>query len=394
MSDNTKLILVTTIAVVGTLGVLFVLDSRSKSGNDLAQEVPPVEKPVAENIGDLLEEKNFESARELLSENEDTLTESQYEIQENRIDLLESYTEFYGSNDPNARIGMINQAKTAIDNFFTTIASPDTNDFEKGATYLAVGFSYSETWSDEALLEHIATKLGVEYSSPATPRKQAEILNQLFTLAVDNYPVQDSYIKRAWVNSRLLLTETFANDQAARASVVASVQSDLEQSAIRSGFKFTSSSRYYNAYIALAYGDILDALYQEGEIEGYGEVDYAYRQALNLANEDFFGNRIIQDIVRMNYAASLYRAEGFPTDNERIVEILSPVADNVRAFTADVSLNYEGILVMLRDIPVFQNQTNASIYSIFKTYSQFSDIPGLLKWNDAPEPPSYVFKMI
>ena len=96
----------------------------------------------------------------------------------------------------------------------------------------------------------------------------------------------------------------------------------------------------------------------------------------------------------MNYAASLYRAEGFPVDSEKIANILKPVADNVRAYTAETSLNYEGILVMLRDIPVFQNQTNASIYSIFRTYSQFSDIPGLLRWSDAAASPTYVFKMI
>jgi hypothetical protein len=159
--------------------------------------------------------------------------------------------------------------------------------------------------------------------------------------------------------------------------------------------RFTSQARYYNSYNALAFADILDFLYQEGRLDTYGEVAYAYNQALTYADGDFLGHRIVQDIIRMNYAASLYRAEDSQPNNQAVVEILTPVAEHIREYSSTPALAYEGILVMLRRIPQQQNLNNNSLRTIFTTYTAFSDIPALLKWgNDSAEAQPFVFKLI
>jgi hypothetical protein len=393
MSDNQKLVLAALITATLTLGAVYIFDDSG----DVTTSPETEAKPVNETVGDYIEANDFDRARSYLKQQEGTMSDAHFETQSNRIDTLESYSDFYGSGDAEARSRMLASVKTSIDNYFTIIDSETSSDIEKANAYLSVGFVYTETWSDKELLLHIAEKLGLEYTLPDNPLQQATVFIELFSRSIELLPSQDAYIKRAWFTSRLLLTQDFADDAAKRTELVASIESDLAESNARNGMRFVLSSRYYNSYTALAFADVLDFLYQEGRLDSYAEVNYAYSQALSTAEGEYVGDDIVRDIIRMNYAASVYRAEGSLVDNQKVIEILSPVATSIRNYSQNTSLNYEGILIMLRGVPQLQNQNNASVHAIFSTYATFRDIPALLEWTpvtNTGNESSFVFKLI
>lgn len=393
--NNKKLIIALLALATSAVLITYLYLVSSKAVTSPQETVSQLENlPINDAVGSLLNDQNFDDARIYLEEERGSISEGQYNIQKNRIDAIESYSEFYESGDANARQQMLKQAIDTIDQHFLTIDSASSPDVDKERAIMAVAFLYSETWSDKSLLVHIAKKLNLDDSSLDTPAEQVAVFNELFTRAIDLLSTQDAYIKRAWFNSRLLITESFSENVTYRDEITNLILSDLEKSFARNGMRFTSRSSYYNSYTALAFADVMDFLYQEGKLDSYFEVDFAYKQALSVAAGDFFGKDIVADIIRMNYAASVYRAEGEFVDIEKVADIIRPVAQNIRLYSGKSDLSYEGILVMLRDIPIAQNQNNAAIFEIMSTYQEFADIPPLLNWSQTTKNSNYIFKLI
>ena len=346
-----------------------------------------------DNIGQLMSEKKYDDALTLLEEQKGEMTQAQYDTQKNRISTIRAYDQFYLSNDASAKDKMIEEVMLSIDRNFETVASNTASNLAKATALSHVAFLYSETWSDDRLLNHIGARLSMQIVPAGDPLKKVEVLNTLLTQSIEFFPTQDAYLKRAWFKSRLLVT-TKNIDKATRAKLVEDIKTDVSLSKAQDGLQSASASRYYNAYVALAYADILDVLYQEKIMTDYATVEHAYIQALSLASAQFFGNVIVQDITRMNYAASMHRADE-KSKKEMIISMLDPVANNIRSYSKNRNVEYEGILVMLRAVPVLKNQNNASLFSIFHSYQEFGDIPEILGWKNMEVlSDDYVYKMI
>lgn len=395
--SNLKKILVGTSGVVLAAVVIvtsIVVFQKSTQPASEEAEVGHDATTIRDFLDKSIEQGDFDKAREDLAKNADMLTEEQLLRQKGRIDTLEAYNNFYDSNAQADRTEMLNRIKITIDEYFAVATSLDVPDQDRARAYMSIGFQYSETWSDIELLKHIALKLGITTITFDTPIEQAAVFNELFTRAIAVFPSQDAYLKRAWFNSRLLLTEPFNDNQEKRAEILLSIKNDLAQSSAQDGLRYDSNSKYYNSYIGLTLADILDFIFQEDSTIGYTEVEDAYKNALTYAEQDFLGNEIVQDIIRMNYAASVFRFEGREENSKKVTDILSPVAANIRNFSVTPNLRYEGILVMLREIPQSQNQNNLSIYQIFRSFEVFSDVPPILAWPTNESAVPFVFKLI
>lgn len=374
------------------VGGLLLMNISNQSAT-LVSEQPP--ENLHETLGGLLEEGNYDGALAHLEGQRNEISATEFSVQKNRIQTIRAYDDFYSLNNNESRTKMLNGVINTINSHFDTVASSTTGNSDKAKALNTVAFLYSETWSDPTLLKHIASKLGINDFDINSNLQNANVFAELFQKSIDFFPTQDAYLKRAWFNSRLLLTDiSISNDK--RNEIVQSIKDDVTTSNAAEGMKFNSASRYYNSYTALAYADVLDFLYQEKALPDYSSVEIAYTQALSLSDSDFFGNLIIQDIVRMNYAASLYRSDTVGAQYEMIVSLLRPVAEHIKTYSREPAVAYEGILVMLRAIPLLQNQNNASVHAIFLTTSEFAEIPTLLGWDPEAEPDAvtYVYKLI
>ncbi len=365
------------IAVIGYLVFGYITHQVPQ---DSGTEIDVAGLETKEAVGTLLKEEEFDAARKVLEEAKDTFEPEVYANQQDRISVLESYSDFYSGQDDESYAAMIEGIKSAMDGYFVTANTETLSDFERTKAFLFVSFLYFDTWSDPALLEHIANLLQVPYAG-ATTAAQDTILGALYSAALDVMPNQEGYLRRAWIKSKYLTSdEAVSLSTEERNAAVTAVANDYEKSGTRNGFRFSTESEYYNMYVVLANADVLEFLYQEQKLDDYTEVEVAYREAIELAKREFRGHLIVEDIIRLNYAASIARFFGYEKDLQKVVDIINPVAERIREFDGKNDSNYEGVLVMLRDVPTAKNQNAASIYKIFTEYSIYKDIPQILGW--------------
>jgi len=368
------------IAGVAVIGYLIFGYITHQAPQDLGSEIDVTSLDTKDAVGTLLKEGEYDAARKVLEDAKDTFEPEVYANQQDRITVLESYSDFYSNQGEESYAAMIERIKSAMDGYFATANTETLSDFERSKALLFVSFLYFDTWSDPALLEHIANVLQVPYTG-ATTAVQDAVLGALYTAALDIMPNQEGYLRRAWIKSKYLTSDEAMNLSTEERNVaVTAVANDYTESAARNGFRFITESEYYNMYVVLANADVLEFLYQEQKLDDYTEVEVAYRQAIELAGREFRGHLIVEDIIRLNYAASIARFFGYEKDLQKVVDIINPVAERIREFDGKNDSNYEGVLVMLRDVPTAKNQNAASIYKIFTEYSTYNDIPQILGW--------------
>jgi hypothetical protein len=389
---KSTLVVVTGATILFFVAVTTLIMIRERDSVSISEDKPAVS--VGEGVSSLLQNGDYDGATKFLESQRQKMSATEFEVQKNRILTIQSYDEFYGNNTDESQANMLNDVIARMDAYFEIVNSSESGNSDKATALNAIAFLYSETWSHPILLQHIATKLGIVNFNPNDNFSKAAVFNELFTRSIAFFPTQEAYLKRAWFNSRVLLTEKEVPADVVE-SMLQGIESDVATSNAATGMRFNSSSRYYNAYTALAYADVLDLLFQAKRITDPSFVDTAYMQALSLANSDFFGNLIIQDIIRMNHAASMYRRDDVGERVSDIVEILLPVARNIQEYSGKSAIAYEGILVMLQGVPEVQNQNNAAIYEIFRNFAEFEGIPDLLGWKiDSSNDRLYDYKLI